>query len=81
MNEYYEYCLECGWIGPENVHKVSCSQTTPIFRGKVYPRADNSTYKGWECPKCRNIWAPWMPECPNCNSGPKEKSKERNITE
>lgn len=27
--------------------------------------ADN---KGWVCPKCGRVYAPFMPDCPPCNS-------------
>ena len=23
--------------------------------------------KGWECPKCGKVYAPWMPSCADCN--------------
>ena len=24
--------------------------------------------KGWECPKCGRIWAPWVKDCSYCNN-------------
>lgn len=26
------------------------------------------TYKGWVCPKCNRVYAPWMPECTKCGN-------------
>jgi hypothetical protein len=28
-----------------------------------------STKKGWECPKCKAVYAPWVPSCGNCPDG------------
>ena len=25
--------------------------------------------KGWECPKCGGVYAPWVSECPQCSGG------------
>lgn len=28
--------------------------------------------KGWECPKCGKVYAPWNPECDHCNHKTRE---------
>lgn len=28
-----------------------------------------SNQQGWVCPKCGNVYAPWVKECCNCNGG------------
>jgi hypothetical protein len=46
------------WVGPRFLWRVS-----------VPGAADGSTAtKGWECPKCGLVMAPWMPVCAGCKA-------------
>lgn len=52
------------------IHQIGGNMNTA---GKVESTYDSDIYewsapteKGWECPRCHKIWAPWMSSC-NCN--------------
>lgn len=32
--------------------------------------------KGWECPKCNKVYAPWKSECDSCNEGHPKRETE-----
>ena len=35
--------------------------------------------QGWECPKCKKVYAPWMPSC-NCNTTVTSSNTTSNFT-
>lgn len=37
--------------------------------------------KGWECPKCGSVWAPFMPECSYCNDAIQQRRASSGTTE
>jgi len=50
---------------------------SPVFRKLLNP--ENVTApaeaakppKGWQCPKCNNVYGPHVNACENCNEAPK----------
>lgn len=35
--------------------------------GIVYEPHATVPQKGWQCPVCGHVWAPWLPGCGECN--------------
>lgn len=76
MNGNYDYPLPCSGCGamPDTMgtvhHNPGCPYGTsipmPILPGDTFPLIPPR--QGWMCPKCGNVYAPFIPECSNCNS-------------
>lgn len=70
-------CHRCGASVPNGcTHHCPTGVFPEGFAGRPYdqqPRTIISTpppmQRGWECPKCGSVQAPWKSTCPNC--GPK----------
>ena len=64
-----DFCPRC--------RSVKCSCAFPPYycnaNTRYYVYVPNN--KGWECPKCGNVYAPEVWECPNCNSKGKKKGE------
>lgn len=69
-----KYCPACG--GPMTtgglVHQYWCPRAE---HNKVnLPKSQVALPQGWVCPKCGNVYAPWVVMCPLC--GPKTISAD-----
>lgn len=45
----------------------SCRNNATLSGIKEITGIDLTSQKGWECPKCGRIYAPYVPECHSCN--------------
>lgn len=54
------------WPPPIDYNPFISSQDTSTT---IHIKSPNSvtSNKGWECPKCSKVYAPFVPECGKCN--------------
>jgi hypothetical protein len=65
-NQHYAFygwtCARCGSWVPNNTYHICYIQ--PLFQS-TNPIAQP---QGWQCPVCKNVYAPWVPRCENCHN-------------
>ena len=60
------YRYKCNNCGEYFYSTINCDTPSEGF-GTYF--ANHSKDKGWECPKCGRIFAPYVSECPYCRNG------------
>ena len=54
-------CLDCG--------RPKFTLELDVFSPDGLTGKITTTNKGWECPKCGNVWAPGVQQCRKCKKG------------
>lgn len=57
------------------------SDTAEPIQNTIWPVGDfKYVQHGWQCPVCKNVWAPTIPQCFHCQGElNKEKALDKNV--
>ena len=60
----YNICQYCRQ--PMTTAGCGCFLAQPFTPYDPYRPYDPSTQMGWQCPRCRRVYAPFVPQCTSC---------------